>query len=280
MQLFYDPRDGKVFEREFFWLDDLGAKPMTEVDPQEAGFLFAGARSIDDYEQMVKPLPNILDRPEARAPLLRLDRTLQVLERAGVQIPQSRTWCLELDEEPPPDIEFPVFVRTAKTSWKLGGQISRVRNRRELMDEASELRRVMGWDECILARKWLDLAAAGQTRRGPLPQEIRVWIVDGVPFAWSFHHLHVMPSPAGFPPSDTDLRTLRDYAGRVGPAFSSRLIAADFARLSSGGWVFIEAGAGSCAGTGHEGVYKAVASRLMGVSSTFESNETGALFKD
>jgi len=173
-----------------------------------------------------------------------------------------------------------VFVRTAKTSWKLGGQISRVRNRRELMDEASELRRVMGWDECILAREWLDLAVAGQTRRGPLPQEIRVWTVDGVPFAWSFHHLHVMPSPAGFPPSDNDLKTLRDYAGRIGPAFSSRLIAADFARLSSGGWVFIEAGAGSCAGTGHECVYKAVASRLMGVSFTFESNETGGLFKD
>ena len=44
--------------------------------------------------------------------------------------------------------------------------------------------------------------------------------------------------------------------------------------------VFIPAGAGSCAGTGHEGVYKAVASRLMEVSPAFTGNETGGLFKD
>jgi len=280
MQLFYDPRDGKVFEREFFWLDDLGARPLNEADPEEAGFLFASARPIDDYERLVKPFPSILDRPGDRAPLLRLDRTLRALEHAGVQIPQPRTWYLELDQEPPPDMPFPVFVRTAKTSWKLGGQISRVSNRRDFLDEAFELRRAVGWNECILAREWLDLAEAGQTRWGPLPQEIRVWIVDGVPFAWSFHHLHVVPSPAGFPPSNRDLGTLRDYAGQVGRAFSSRLIAADFARLTSGGWVFIEAGAGSCAGTGHEGVYKAVASRLMEVSPAFTGNETGGLFKD
>jgi hypothetical protein len=284
MQLFYDHRDEKLWERRglrtLYWLDDLGARPLSEADPGSEGFLFAAARPIEDYRRLVEPFPGILDRPEARAPLLQLDTILQALDLAAVEVPRPRSWCLDLDQEPPPDLPFPLFVRTATTSWKRGGRVSRVRTRKELLEEGSELRRAFGWDERIIAREWLDLAAAGQTARGPIPQEIRVWIIDGVPFAWSFHYLHAVPSPTGFPPSDSNLRTLCDYAGRVGRAFSSRLVAADFARLTSGGWVFIEAGPGSCSGTGHEGVYKAVASRLMGVSFALEGNETGGLFED
>ena len=35
-------------------------------------------------------------------------------------------------------------------------------------------------------------------------------------------------------------------------------------RLATGSWAFLEAGPGSCAGTGHEPVFKSVAARLMG----------------
>jgi hypothetical protein len=120
------------------------------------------------------------------------------------------------------------------------------------------------WDALILAREWLDLAPAGQGMYGPIPQEVRIWIVDGVPYAWSFHYVNVLKAPRGFPPSKEDLRDLAEMASRVGAAFRSRLIAADFARLRRGGWCFIEAGPGSCAGTGHEAVFKAVARRLRG----------------
>ena len=58
--------------------------------------------------------------------------------------------------------------------------------------------------------------------------------------------------------------TLRQLAGTVGSAFRSRLVVADFARGQDGRWWFIEAGPGSCAGTGHEAVFKAVARRLRG----------------
>ena len=40
-------------------------------------------------------------------------------------------------------------------------------------------------------------------------------------------------------------------------------VAADFARTKSGAWYFLEAGAGSCSGTAHEAVFKAIAQELM-----------------
>ena len=86
-------------------------------------------------------------------------------------------------------------------------------------------------------------------------------MVDGIPFAWSFHYLHVVRQAKGFPPAAAELATLRDWAGEVASAFGSRLVVADFAH-GRDGWWFIEAGPGSCAGTGHEGVFKAVARRL------------------
>lgn len=159
--------------------------------------------------------------------------------------------------------------------WKKGGQISRVRTRAELRDEAATLRRALGWDAVILARRWLDLARAGESRYGPVPQEVRVWLVDGLPVAWSFHHLHVVPEPAGFPPSAADLALLRGMAGGVASAFRSRCVAADFARAVGGSWWFIEAGPGSCAGTAHEQVFKAVARRIGGEAADFEADAVG-----
>jgi hypothetical protein len=175
-------------------------------------------------------------------------------------------------------LTFPLFVRTAQSSLKLGGRISRVRNRAELDTESAELRRVLGWDALILAREWHEFAEAGSGVYGPVPQEVRVWVVDGVPYAWSFHHLGIVASPKGFPPSAADLRLLATLAGRVGAALQSQCVVADFAREAGGGWTFIEAGPGSCAGTSHEGVFKAVAARLRGERSIVRADAVGGIF--
>jgi hypothetical protein len=102
--------------------------------------------------------------------------------------------------------------------------------------------------------------------------------VDRIPFAWSFHYLNVVSTPRGFPLSSADLCSLEAMAREVGRAFCSRLVAADFAREKSGEWTFIEAGPGSCAGTAHEGVFKAVASRLCGEDFAFRSDAIGGIF--
>ncbi|MBV9125469.1 MAG: ATP-grasp domain-containing protein, partial [Planctomycetes bacterium] len=240
-----------------------------------AGFLFAGARPIEDYRELVGGRPLVRDRSEEREPLLRLDIVLQTLDRAGVRVPRPRTWVLPLDAPLPTGLTFPLFVRTAESSWKKGGHISRVRTMAELEDEASLLRRALGWDAVILAREWLDLATAGEGRYGPLPQEVRTWVVDSVPFAWSFHYLHLVARPRGFPLAADDLETLRNLAGEVGSAFRSRLVVADFARGEDGHWWFIEAGPGSCAGTGHEQVFKGVARRLRGEEAKEDGNAVG-----
>ena len=204
MQLFYDERDDSYHETHgsqiLYWLDDLGAKPLSEAKPSDHGFLFAGARSIEDYGKLVEKLPLVRDRPEEREPLLRLDSVLEALSVASVTVPTPRTWRLPLDEPLPEDLTFPLFVRTAQSSWKAGGRISRVRSPEELQAEAAELRRALGWNALILARAWHDFAEAGESVYGPVPQEVRVWVVDQVPIAWSFHYLHLVKNPQGFPP--------------------------------------------------------------------------------
>lgn len=282
MKLYFDARDvayaRRRGSRHIDWLRDLGATPIQQARDDAKGFLFTGVRSMEDYGRLVARHSLLRDRPEERAPLLRLDAVLDALAAAGVAVPMPRTWRLALDDPPPPDLRFPLFIRTAATSWKLGGRISRVRNWQELCDEADALRRATAWDAMILAREWLDLAPAGSSVYGPVPQEIRVWIVDGLPAAWSFHHMNVVREPLGFPPSPDDLRTLHSLAGQIGRAFRSRLVAADFARLKSGGWAFIEADPGSCAGTGHERVYKAVLHRLLDAMATMASDSFGGTF--
>jgi hypothetical protein len=281
-QLLYDPRDEKYHEKLgsqiLYWLDDLGAMPLNEADPKVQGFLFAGARPIEDYDSLVAGLPLVRDRPQEREPLLKLNSVLQALEQAGVRLPSPRTWTLPLDAPLPPDLTLPLFLRTAESSWKKGGQISRVNTPKELEDESALLRRALGWDATILARQWLELAPAGQGRYGPVAQEVRTWIVDGTPFAWSFHYLIVVPNPHGFPPANADLMTLQGLAGAIGSAFRSRLVVADFARGMDRKWYFIEAGPGSCAGTGHEAVFKAVASKLKGEKPDLRSDAVGGPF--
>lgn len=282
LHLLYDPRDDRFHERVgsriLYWLDDLGAIPLEEADHDGEGFLFAGARPIDDYRTLVADRPLVRDRPEEREALLRLDTVLQCLNRAGITVPTPRTWVLPVDARLPDDIAFPLFVRTAESSWKKGGKISRVLTPSALDAEAAMLRRALGWDATILARQWLDLAPAGKGRYGPIPQEIRTWIEDGVPVTWSFHYMDVVSQPKGFPPSAQDLETVAAMARLVGSVFRSRLVAADFARGVDGKWWFIEAGPGSCAGTGHEAVFKAVARRLRGDLSSFEGDMVGGAF--
>jgi hypothetical protein len=282
MHLYYDPRDDASHRARgsdiLYWLDDLGAVPLSEADPDSRGFVFAGARPIDDYRRLIARHPHLRDRPEEREPLLRLDHVLDALDRAGVEVTTPRTWRLPLDAPLPEDLTFPLFVRTAFSSLKLGGRISRVRTPRELESETHELRRLLGWDALILARAWCDFAPAGDSVYGPVPQEIRTWIIDGRPHAWSFHYLNVVKEPAGFPPAPADLRTLGDLARRVGAAIRSRLVVADFARDVRGQWVFIEAGPGSCAGTAHEQVFKSVAARLCEQDFPFPGDRHGGVF--
>jgi hypothetical protein len=67
MNLFYDERDDKYHEapgsRILYWLDDLGAKPVTEARPTDRGFLFAGARPIDDYHKLLATRPLLRHEP-------------------------------------------------------------------------------------------------------------------------------------------------------------------------------------------------------------------------
>jgi len=185
MELFYDERDDKFHEargsKNLYWLDDLGGRPLTEARAEDEGFLFAGARPLADYRRLVAGMPFLRDTPEEREPLLALDSVLDTLSAASVKVPAPKTWRLPLDAPLPLDLTFPLFLRTAVSSWKLGGRISRVGSPAELESEAAELRRAFGWDALILARAWREFAEAGQSVYGPVVQEVRVWIVDQVP---------------------------------------------------------------------------------------------------
>lgn len=101
MDLFYDERDDAAHEARgsqvLYWLDDLGAKPLREAKAGDQGFLFAGARPMDDYRRLVDRRPFLRDRPEERGPLLRLNSVLNALAASGVDVPTPRTWQLPLD---------------------------------------------------------------------------------------------------------------------------------------------------------------------------------------
>lgn len=279
MKLLYDQNDlphaKKLRDGRLNWLIELGAADLSQTPLNDEGFLFAYQHGEEHYRSLVADRPHVSDRPDERQELVYLDAVLQRLSDRGVDVPAPKTWVIGIDDDPPTDLEFPLFVRTPKSSWKRGGTQSKANTLKQLDDEIELLRRAFGWDAPILARKWIDVAVAGHFMFGDAPQEVRVWIVDHRPVAWSFHYLHVVPSPKGFPPSPDDLRLLSDYAERVGSAFNSRFIVADFVRDRHGKWWFLEVGPGSAAGTAHEVAFKYVAERLRGGGTNRVSDEVG-----
>ena len=246
MNLDYDEQDDASPEARgskiLFWLDDLGAEPLSEARPGDPGFLFAGARPLDDYARLVAPYPHLRDRPEERAPLLRLDTVLDALAAEGVDVPTPRTWRLALDAPVPADLTFPLFVRTAYTSLKLGGRISRVRDRGN-GNEAAELRRARV-GRSVAGPRLARSRGAGRGMYARFPRKSGVG--RGRPaVCLVLPPPAPVPIPTGFPPDPADLGVLYELSGRVGSAFRSRCVAADFAREAGGGWLFIEAGPGA-----------------------------------
>jgi len=276
VKLLYDKNDlphaQKLRDERLNWLIDLGATELSATPCDEEAFLFAYQHSDEHYQSLVAHRPNVFDRPEHRQELVRLEDVLQRLDSC---VPTPKTWVIGVDDGPPEDLEFPLFLRTSKSSWKRGGTQSKVKSMNELNDEIELLRRAFGWDTPILVRRWIDVAVAGKFMFGDAPQEIRVWIVNRRPIAWSFHYLHVVPAPKGFPPSADDLSRLTELAERIGSAFQARLIVADFVRDREGKWWFLEAGPGAAAGTAHEAVFKFVAESLRGGEAICLENAVG-----
>ena len=209
MLLLYDQNDlsnpQKLRDERIHWLIQIGAKQLDAFPSDAEGFLFGYEQGPLALQQQLRNHPNVHDRPEEREDLCALDRVLLRLAEASINMPTPRTWVIEIDKDPPTDIEFPLFVRTPTSSWKRGGSQGRVKNMKELVAEAELLRRAFGWDVPILAREWVEFAIAGEWMYGKVPQEIRVWIVDRIPVAWSFHYIHVVKTPKGFPPTSDDL---------------------------------------------------------------------------
>ncbi len=279
MKLYYDrndlPDSQRLKDQRIEWLQELGATELGKADPDAVGFLFGYEEGESHLLNQLVNYPGIHDRPDERQELVCLDDVLKKLKDHSIEVPTPKTWVLEIDDEVPSDLEFPLFVRTRKSSWKRGGEQARVRNLCELNDEAELLRRAFGWDAPIIVRKWLDIAVAGKWIFGDAPQEIRTWIIDGEPVAWSFHYLHAIENPDGFPPSVDDLRQLQSLAATIAQPFKSRLIAADFVRDKTGKWNFMEAGPGAACGTAHEQVFKYVASRLIGKDFELKGDAVG-----
>jgi len=281
MKLLYDQRDWNHAEKHgdlrLRWLREVDAVPIQEASADVEGFLFGYHHPETKYAELVKQHPGVRDRPDERKALTALDDVLSALDDAGVSITAPLTWKLKVDEPLPRDLTFPLFVRTSVSSWKRGGNSSKVRNERQLREECEELRRAFGWDATIIAREWLDIAEAGTWRYGAIPQEIRVWIIDAVPFAWSFHYLSALKDPNGLPPSDSELVEIAKAASKIAKPFTSRLIAADFAKDRSGQWHFIEASPGACSGIAHEGVFKAIGRRVVGQPHSVVQDKVGGL---
>ena len=166
----------------------------------DEGFLFAYQHGDEHYRNLVCNRPKVFDRPEQRRELICLDEILQRLDDRGISRFQRPKRGLSASTKPlPPTWNFRFLFCTPKSSWKRGGTQSKVQNLKQLIDEAELLRRSFGWNTPILARQWINVAVAGKFMFGDAPQEIRVWLVDQRPIAWSFHYLHVVPTPKGFP---------------------------------------------------------------------------------
>ena len=282
LQLFFDKNDlpdaAKLKDDRFRWLQEIGAIELSDAAASAKGFLFSYEHGETHLSNQLKDQPEIRDRPNERQALIHLDDVLQTLAKHKVKVPTPKTWVLEIDNELPVDLSFPLFVRTRKSSWKRGGEQAKVRDRQELAEESELLRRAFGWDAPIIVREWLDIAAAGKWMFGDAPQEVRTWVIDGTPVAWSFHYLHAVKHPVGFPPSPSELDLLQSMAAAVAKPFQSRLIAVDFVRDTSDQWHFMEAGPGAVAGTAHEQVFKFVAKWLIGEKADLVADDVGGPF--
>lgn len=281
MQLLNDKNDipyaNKRGDSRIRWLVEAGAVPIQNIGGNAEGFFFGYQVPIEAYRSLIHGFPLLRDQPEDRIQLTRLEDVLSRIRSEQLQVLSPRTWVIPVDVALPVDLAFPLFVRTSTSSWKRGGQISKVRNLKQLQDECELLRRAFRWDATILAREWINFSVAGHWRYGDVPRELRVWVVDKVPYAWSFHYLNVVPEPRGFPPNDLEFERIKDASRGIGSVFSSRLIAADFACDTCGRWHFLEAGPGACSGTAHESVFKAVATKLVGQQLDLQFNTTGGL---
>jgi hypothetical protein len=279
MQLFFHEADlptaSKLGDRRIQWLQEIGAAELTSVNRNEPGFLFGYDRGESHFCDLIGDRPFVQDRPESLGELLLFDRVLGRLQRESITICSPQTWVAKVDEPLPDDLAYPVFVRTAQSSWKRGGNQSRANNETELVEEMELLRRTFGWDATTLIRKWLDIAVAGKWKYGDVPREIRVWIVDSKPVAWSFHYLGVVAEPMGFPPNLPDRQMIRREATKIASPFSARLMVVDFVQTKHEGWYFLEAGPGAVAGTAHEGVFKFVAKSLRGDTAICPSDAVG-----
>lgn len=145
MKLLYDENDllhaAKLRDKRFTWLEELGASQLAGSTLDDAGFLFGYDDGDEHYRRLVENRPNVRDRPEERQELTRLDHVLQRLHDSRIDVPTPRTWILNVDEPAPDDLAFPVFVRTAKSSWKRGGGQSRANSLAQLNEEIELLRR-------------------------------------------------------------------------------------------------------------------------------------------
>jgi hypothetical protein len=279
MKLFYDSSDlaiaKKLKDSRLAWIQELGGLEISLAEPSDEGYFFGYQQDTMELSRRHALFPNIRDRPKDILELVHLDYVLQKLESENINVRTPKTWILAFEEALPNDLTFPLFLRTTKTSWKRGGEQSKVRSERELAEESDLLRKAFGWNIPILAREWLELASAGRWMFGDAPQEVRTWIVDGNPVAWSFHYLHAVPNPRGFPLKSSDLREIASMAAAVARPFCIRLMVADFVRDRKGMWHFLEAGPGIAAGTAHEGVFKFVASLLVQETVPLSSDDFG-----
>lgn len=279
MQLLFHTSDletaVKLGDKRLQWLREIGAAELSQSTCKERGFLFCYDRGENTYRDRIANHPLVMERPESIGELLSLDKVLSHLQQKSIAIQTPQTWVVNLDEPLPKDLSYPVFVRTAKSSWKRGGRQSRVENEQQLIEEMELLRQAFDWDATILIRQWLDLAIVGEWRYGEVPREIRVWVVDGVPVAWSFHYLGAVTNPKGLSLGDADRQLLRREAKKIASPFSARLLAIDFVQTKQNDWFFLELAPGAMAGTAHESVFKFVAKSLRGDSTICPSNDVG-----
>ena len=100
----------KLKDERLKWLLELGATDLRKGDPEVSGFLFGYWHGADHLRQIAARYPNIRDTPEEKEELMRLDHVLEHLDEHGIEVPTPRTWILQIDEEPPADLEFPLVA--------------------------------------------------------------------------------------------------------------------------------------------------------------------------